>query len=746
MNTKYQTFCLLLLTSLMMVFHSGNTWAQRKNKGKETIKLELWELDTMIAPIPISRRLFTDKIEKTFDELDARDSTKDGIVTYRDDATTRSFTHAFMADAPRLVILAENLDTDHNEKVKYHKVLLDKLRDMQALAWDTLAPEYLTEDFSNLRGLIIAQYRKNVFQFVQQNKSLPTLKNIQLLEENVVEITDGTEAKAYLYRNLAKAYPAIILEKIPEIQDQPYADSVVADIARVMPETILSYAKPGHALSKVIRRNADPFVQAIVRIVDESKKPEKLLPFLGPVFRGEKSIADLNGYVTNDNKYFQELVDLLISKEQINRSYIDNEIKSRTLAYAYKINNDAKDNDTRFAPVAGMRDIDYYVMIVEGKDMLYASSLVNGLYPLMIKAMNKKSGNELLHQMNYYRFRTFIRLCATHNLLPEFLSTMTASEKNDVFKAFTDQLEQGDINDPSEAIEVANTFPCIDNEDISDQLRSDFYVHYDRVKTAKNESTTKGILTYGILQLLFNQDDNSNKSPEENLKINAVSQIPYDQLLNSANEIVEQIYFYPDKSGKSGYNTFVNEAKSNSAWKVTDNPQWIKVTSNSDRKITIYANKITADSQRISSVKVLKSYLQQNNINPAIVFHSGPIGYLSNTLNELHSGVKLIVADNTLGDDNLMKALRRNVDVHILACRQQVMPAVSLKVFAEVNKQLSYGRNLDWSNMWKDMESYYSSADALEKAVFSNVIQPDKNAGVLFAKAYLETKRKKLNR
>ena len=746
MKTKYQSLLVLSLASLSMTFLTEDVQAQKKNKNKTEIKqAELWELDTMIAPIPIGRRLFTDKIEKSLDEIDARDGEKDGIVKYKDETTSQLLTQGFMSDAPRIIILTENLNLDHNEKVKYHKALQEKLRTLQAIGWDTIAPGHFTNDLSNLRGLIVAQYRKEVLPYVQKNSSLLTLQNIQLLENNVIEVNEAAEAKAYLYKNLAKDYPAVLLDKLPEIKDQPYADSVVADIARVMPGNILSLAKSG-PLSSVIKRNADPLVQTIVRIVDESKKPEKLLPFLGPINRGEKSISEVDGSIANDNKYYEGLVDLLIANEQICKSYIDNEIRNRTIAYANKINDESKDNDSRFATIQNMRDVDYYVMIIGGKDQIYASSFTNGLYPLLIKALNKKSGKELLLQMNNYHFRTFIRLCAEHNTLAGFLKTMTKPEKNNLFKEFTEQLELGDINDVSEAAEVANTFPYLNDEDISDQLRSDFYVHYDRVKAAKNEHTAKGILTYGIMQILFNHDNSSNKPVEESLGMTPVAQIPYDQFLNSTNEIVEQIYFYSDKGGKSNYNAFISEMKANSAWKVAENASWTKITSNSDKKITIYANKAVSDTQSVASVNVLKAYLQQNNIAPVIAFHFGPIGYLSHTLGAMNPNAKIVMADNTFGDDNLIKALNKSTTIHLLGCKETATPVVSTKVFSEVNKQLSYGRNLNWNDMWKDLSSYYTDVDPSEKEIFSNYIQPDKNPGVLFVKAYMETKRKRLNK
>jgi hypothetical protein len=143
---------------------------------------------------------------------------------------------------------------------------------------------------------------------------------------------------------------------------------------------------------------------------------------------------------------------------------------------------------------------------------------------------------------------------------------------------------------------------------------------------------------------------------------------------------------------------------------------------------------------------VLKTYLQQNNINPVIAFHFGAIGSLSNTIDAVSPGIKIIMAGNTFGDDNLMNTLLKNIEIHILSNRQTAKPRVSLKVCSEINKQLSYGRNLNWNDTWRDLSSYYADADPLEKEAFSNFIQPDKNPGALFVKAYMETKRKRLNK
>jgi hypothetical protein len=100
---------------------------------------------------------------------------------------------------------------------------------------------------------------------------------------------------------------------------------------------------------------------------------------------------------------------------------------------------------------------------------------------------------------------------------------------------------------------------------------------------------------------------------------------------------------------------------------------------------------------------------------------------------------RVIMSGCSFGDDNLIKALNRNPNVHILAAHQISSPLVELKVFTELNKQLGYGRNLNWNDMWKDLNSYYTDINPAEKGTFNNFVQPNRNFGELFVMTYLKT-------
>lgn len=740
---KFRFLLLSCIAATILCITPGNTIAQKKKKSQtsnsDEKKINPWEVDTLLTPIPIGRRLFTDKVEKVIDEIDLKDGTKDGYVNYRDEQTSQYFTQAFMADVPKVIILTENLDIPHNDKVRYHKALEDKLQLLKTMDWNDLPADYFSNMFENLNGLLVAQYKEQVVPFAAKHTTLTTLQNIQLLTQSGVVVSDATEAKAILYKGLAKQYPLAVIERLNEIKDQPYTDTIVADIAQVMPSTIMQYAMQDGPLSGIIKRNADPFVQTIVRIVDGSKTPERLLPFLGPIHREEMRLSEINQTAGNDNLYFQELVNLVVRNEQVCRTLIDEEISRRVLQYARTLNNESLSNDQRFRDITQLRDIDYYLLLVEGKDNLYASSITEGIYPLLIQSLNKKSGKVLLAQFNNYKFRTFIRLCATHDLLDAFLRTMTPSEKDQLFKAFSDKLEEGDIHDMIQALEVVSTFPYIKNEDFSDQVKSDADFHYSRVKENNNEQTAKGILTYGIMKLLFYQEEAGDKPLEEVLGLDAIRYIPYENFLNSLNEIVEQVYFSPDATGRKYYTDFLKNVKANSAWDVQEQKNWIKITSNSSKKITIYTNTVSNDSLTQLSLDALNGYMNQNNIQPVILFHCAPIDYLPKTISNVHATTQIVVAGQSFGDENLLALVRKNPRIHLLSSSHPATPDVEISIFNELNKQLLYGRNLNWKDMWKDLNSYFTNNAAEDKPVFDQQIRPDQNLALLFAKTYLQT-------
>ena len=84
-------------------------------------------------------------------------------------------------------------------------------------------------------------------------------------------------------------------------------------------------------------------------------------------------------------------------------------------------------------------------------------------------------------------------------------------------------------------------------------------------------------------------------------------------------------------------------------------------------------------------------------------------------------------------------AVKKNNKIHILSSRQSSTPAVDVTIFKEINKQLLYGRDLDWDNVWRDLRSHFSIHTPADTVQFTLFRKPADHTGLLFTKTYLQT-------
>lgn len=77
-----------------------------------------------------------------------------------------------------------------------------------------------------------------------------------------------------------------------------------------------------------------------------------------------------------------------------------------------------------------------YTLIVSGQEELYTSTF-NGLFDRLTVGMKKQglSGDKLLKEVNYDKFRVFVNLCLSFNRLNDFLATMDGYSKEFFFSS-----------------------------------------------------------------------------------------------------------------------------------------------------------------------------------------------------------------------------------------------------------------------------------------------------------------------
>lgn len=717
---------------LLLAFSHGDAQAQwfKKKKKKPKVateKLQPWQIDTLLAPVPINRQLFTGNVEKQIQKADIKDGSLDGTIDIEDAAVGQIVSESLLRQVPLILIHIENLDTTHQAKVQFHRALDNLMRRLNARNLTPENAQYIRRSVNNFEDLIIARQEGKVMEFVKENANIYTLDNSELLN-------DIPEAKAYVFEAVGKVRPELMIKRLPEFAKESYADPIVAAAAKVVPGTLLTYATSTSALSAAVRRNKDPLVQTIVRIASESRTPLKALPFLGPIHKKDMSIREVDAIGQDPKKYYKALVGLKINNETIAEKNIDQELQLRGLEFVREVNrlHDAP-AATRFRSLLDFDAPELYFMMIGSQDEIYTSSFT-WMFDRMLEKMKPMPGNELLDKVHKKHFRTFIRLAAAYNKLAPFLATMKEDKKSDIMKEFVARLEQGEEDDLDDAVDVADAFGSIKDPVLIDFLKQEIRSNYERTYKAQNAESEKGIIVYGLLSTIFNSAENSSELSGQLSVIPPITYVPYDAL-KGPKGVVVQSFFYGDEDGKSSFASFKTHFPA-SKWKTTVNKQWATFTSTGKYPIVVYANLPLNEPQDEAAQKALQAHLSQNNIEPTIVIHRGHSYHLEGSLKNLSPDVKIVMLGSCGGYHNLANVLDRSPDANIISSKQVGAKSVNEPIIREIFLQLQEGKDVDWVRTWGALDKYFSSRGSGERDLFSDYIPPNRNLGAIFIKAY----------
>src|SRR6476469_4599762 len=110
--SRYLNNILFAFLAVLLAFPAQ---AERKKKEKPKVKT-IYEIDTLIHPIPLQRRLFHDNYVRELRRADASDGKVDGYIWYGDDTTASAvITTAMLSTARHLDTMIENLPFPAND-------------------------------------------------------------------------------------------------------------------------------------------------------------------------------------------------------------------------------------------------------------------------------------------------------------------------------------------------------------------------------------------------------------------------------------------------------------------------------------------------------------------------------------------------------------------------------------------------------------------------------------------------------
>lgn len=551
-----------------------------------------------------------------------------------------------------------------------------------------------------------------------------------------------------LLRKYCGLHPDEILNVLRTNPNLYFADSLISVAARRDIPKLYDYAQARNTLANRIRNHPDSLVRMISAMAN-SKSGRLYFPFLENLLRGKITLADIDKVKDDDLAYFRLMVKTRIEYAGLLLPPVRDtarEMKALTAMMARKakeyfireinalhsVNNEA----VRFKRLDGLTAQELYYIGVLGEDEIYTSSFVKGVYPRIFQRMSTPRGDSLLMSVNGDYFRKFIKMCAGYNTLNDFLSRMEKGNDNVLMKAFVIGLEKTEGTE--EAVDVADSYSSImdKNPKLAEFIQQEASWNYNKsIKTANK----KGSVVYNILQVLFRSADTTQKVDlSALLGIPPVYTVDNSSLRDDSGRVVMRVFFYgdEDKDGQMSYTNFLSSFRNRAEWKITENAEWISITSLKGKPILIFANKplMGENDPEETAINHLSDYLYDRKLNPTIYVHRGHSYHVKSTMKRIMPSARIVILGSCGGYNNINEVLTISGDAHIISSKQTGTMQVNEPIIQAINGSLQSGRNIDWVSMWKDLSGKFNSGDAKEK--FDDYIPPYKNLGAIFIKAY----------
>ncbi len=548
-------------------------------------------------------------------------------------------------------------------------------------------------------------------------------------------------ARTLMIKKYCAIHPDQIFDVLTENPDVPFADSLIKTIAKKYPEQLYNFASADNQLAHIIWNiKDDPFIVAVSRMA-RSKSGRLYFPFLGNILKGKISFEAIDSVRDDSLAYYQLLV-------KTKMDYVERAINKDT-AFGYKditemverkatdifvntINglHEIDDPAVRFKIIQPLSAQELYYLAVSTDGIIYTSSFVKGVYPLMMERIHQR-GDSLLLSVKFDKYRKFIKMAAGYNTLSDFLGTFpSADDANSLMKAFVGGLEK--TNSLEDGVDVADSYASIAEtmKPIANEMLKNVTINYKRNKEQGNK---RGTVMYELLEKLFLSADTANKIDlSKEFGIPPVYGVTYKSLTNDSGRIIMQVFFYGDKDGQAIFEGF-KKMFSPALWKIDNsNPQWILITSVRGKPVSIYANKPLPEEsgEDEKAQKALCDYLDKNKLYPTVTIHRGHSYYAGSTIEQMFPSSKIVFLGSCGGYHLIHDVLKKAPDAHIIASKQIGKTAINRPFFEQLMETVRNGNNVDWIPFWQELEK------KVKVEGFEDYIPPYKNLGALFIKAY----------
>jgi hypothetical protein len=550
-------------------------------------------------------------------------------------------------------------------------------------------------------------------------------------------------SKNILVRKYCALYPdqvfAVLLRTLPQQPDLPFADSLITAAGHRNPKQLYDYAAANNVLGNRIKKVNDPLVQVISKMATGGGHGQLYFPFLDNLVKGKMTLDEIDAVKNDSLQYYRLLVKTHLDyTERLLHKDTAFEYASLTAMLGKKARDvfvntinalHDRDDVTRFRIIQPLSAEELYYLAVMSDGIIYTSSFVNGVFPLMMsKAGNR--GDSVLQLVMFDRYRKFIKMAAGYNALGAFLASFPDKENaGDLMRAFVGGLERSATLE--DGVDVADSYASIaeNNSLLAAEMLVNVKLNYERNVSRNNK---KGMVIYNLLEKLFlSADTTRNIDLTRELGIPPVYSVSYSSLANDTGMVAMQVFFYGDKDGQNIFGGF-QKMFSSALWKITPSKQWITISSLKGKPVTIFANRPLPEEtgEDEKAQKALDSFLMAKKIQPAVVIHRGHSYYAPYTIEQIKPKAKIVFMGSCGGYHLIHDILKNAPDAHIIASKQIGKTAINRPFFELLMEKVRNGSNIEWINFWKEFQQ------KVKVEGFEDYIPPHKNLGALFIKAY----------
>ena len=338
------------------------------------------------------------------------------------------------------------------------------------------------------------------------------------------------------------------------------------------------------------------------------------------------------------------------------------------------------------------------------------------------------SGDVLLQNSSYFKFRSFVHLLTEFGRLNDFLLTMDASSRTQLLQRFVRGLEKE--KDPlHEATIVAEALNATKEEALLKDLQVVVKEEFERVQ---QENHKEGKAIYGILSGMFGDrvviDQDWFHSMAQKFGLPRLDQLSAKRLFNEQGNDIQRYFFYDDEDGKSSFANFLATYKSDSAWKITFEPNYVHITAGrGDKKVEIFAN---LPEKRAEGQEDISKALTTRKEFAQVVVHRGHSYHARETISELEPNAVLVSLGSCGGFLLVSNVIDRVPQAVVLSTQGTGTMYVNDPLLKMLNDQILSAQDINWAEFWSKAEQQIGSPD------FHDYVAPHKNFGLMFLRAY----------